>query len=101
MNEEVVISKNALLDEYKNRCPGDCDYCNKYVQVDGDHVCRLILDAPVLDTNIHARWINDVPTCSNCGCGAPDIKMDISGFTVKWWLSKYCPNCGAKMDLEG
>lgn len=53
----------------------------------------------------HGRWItwaeagNDVPSeelyeCSACHDAAPHL---VSGFD---FLSAYCPNCGAKMDLE-
>lgn len=44
----------------------------------------------------HGRWIDDLGfyVCSVC---------DKSGAWNSWevpWKSDYCPNCGAKMDLE-
>jgi len=45
--------------------------------------------------------INDFVRCSCCHGVAADV-TDIRG--TQWWLSNYCPNCGAKMDaglIEG
>lgn len=47
------------------------------------------------DTVIHGYWdhFEDVDLqCSVCGTDAP---IHYSGIQ---WKSKYCPNCGAKMD---
>ncbi len=51
------------------------------------------LDVPVM----HGRWITsserpDKLICSVCNCGFDTWKYD---------QHNYCPNCGAKMDLEG
>ena len=57
-----------------------------------------ILTAPTVDTERHAHWIKGkIPyeeyTCSNCGGAC--WYYDYSGTVCK---SKYCPNCGCKMD---
>lgn len=49
---------------------------------------------------VHGKWIQYLDTdewaCSNCE--ATQICFD---FTPKELGMSYCPNCGAKMDLEG
>jgi len=59
-------------------------------------------DIPIIlqDTVKHGQWeISDIPCehfkCSVCGGGAwyYDYERDIS-------KSRYCPNCGAKMDMK-
>ena len=58
---------------------------------------------------VHGRWIstiesngwNDVDCveCSECGeSWVIDEYFDFDMFNEDW---RYCPNCGAKMDLEG
>ena len=50
---------------------------------------------------VHGRWIgaplcgNDNCKCSECG-SRHDIHANLRGKITQ----KYCPNCGAKMDLE-
>ena len=51
---------------------------------------------------VHGRWIkqwhdnnligHEYEECSVCGCMISD--------TEKFWDCSYCPNCGAKMDLQ-
>lgn len=46
-------------------------------------------DSPV----VHAWWEMGIPvTCSVCG--NPAAQVD----SLSFWVSDYCPNCGAKMD---
>lgn len=48
---------------------------------------------------VHAKWIQDLDTdewtCSNC-----EVTQICFDFTPKELGMSYCPNCGAKMDLE-
>ena len=62
-------------------------------------LCRIIGEAPTIEAEPvrHGRWErgdNFKPKCSVCGefhlYAWPDHKK-----------CKYCPNCGAKMDLKG
>ena len=54
--------------------------------------------APTVDAEPvrHGRWIQDEfgTWCSVCGLYAYRDKFD------QPWESPYCPNCGAKMDVE-
>ena len=55
---------------------------------------RLIADvAPV----VHGHWCEDEfdVWCSNCSCAYPKDGTGIAGWRK---ISKYCDNCGAKMD---
>lgn len=58
----------------------------------------IIKAQPTVDTERHAHWIkSEIPygeyICSNCGGAC--WYYDSSGTVYK---SKYCPNCGCKMD---
>lgn len=48
---------------------------------------------------MHGRWMQGYPmSCSVCGGAAATDYEDANRYDA--WLSQYCPNCGAKMDLE-
>ena len=55
---------------------------------------------PVADVApvVHGRWIedHDYLKCPECSVM---VKRDFTFFDIGDW--NYCPNCGAKMDLEG
>ena len=66
---------------------------------------RWIKNAPTIEAELvkHGRWINDngLYKCSVCNT-----------FTITGWANcipidymnktmRYCPNCGARMDMEG
>lgn len=47
----------------------------------------------------HGRWLLDssgAEFCSECG----EYPFDDGEYHISGWSSKYCPNCGAKMDKE-
>lgn len=47
----------------------------------------------------HGRWVQGYPiSCSVCGGAAATDYEDANRYEA--WLSSYCPNCGAQMDLE-
>lgn len=59
-------------------------------------VKALISVMPTIDTEKHAYWIGgELGECSACHCEgcASDIWNHVKS-------DGYCPNCGAKMDLE-
>ena len=64
---------------------------------DAIEVLGMIYEMPVADVAPvrHGRWLpfhstaaGDIQYCSACEIGCT-------------WKPNYCPNCGAKMDLEG
>lgn len=52
------------------------------------------------DAVVHARWDrrNEDYCCTNCGATA--IHHDLDGETVAWYMTRCCPDCGARMDAE-
>ena len=61
----------------------------------GKHKCKGNHDCGSCNETKHSRWKVDfvedyIFKCSNCGY---ETDMTAIGF-------KYCPNCGAKMELE-
>lgn len=97
------ISREAAIEKIRTaagcaECDGNsgvlciCNYCDIY------NAIRLIKSLPAADVEPvrHGRWENkkggffEFAACSLCGEEAPT-----AGITPN-----YCPNCGAKMDLE-
>ena len=61
---------------------------------------ELVDDIPAADVApvVHGQWEPGNPICPVCGeTKFKDLDADI------WcdWMPDFCPNCGAKMDLEG
>ena len=63
--------------------------------------------APIVDAEpvVHARWVEPVPGdgfpyCGNCKAPALNKGLFLNPKLMDWYKTKYCPNCGAKMDLE-
>lgn len=79
-----LIDKDALIHELKDEL---CFYPAL--------VRKAIERQPVIESKEekHGRWICDaeVHICSKCSCA----------FNLLPIFAHYCPNCGAKMDLEG
>ena len=60
------------------------------------HIIQFFPAADVVPVR-HGRWENGNPICPMCGGDKfKDLDADI------WcdWKPAFCPNCGAKMDLE-
>ena len=94
--EREAISEEIRKYYYKN--PPNFSYGEGFDR-GLDRAQRAILDAPAADVAPvrHGRWINSYINfyghpchcCSECG------------FKASYQDTNYCPNCGAKMDLEG
>ena len=68
----------------------------------------LISMQPTADVQpvVHGTWIKDVDDeyeftyiCSKCGSNCTS-SVNIENNTKTMYRTKYCPNCGAKMDKE-
>lgn len=59
-----------------------------------NHFMKMIVDAPTVDAQpiVHAHWIELPSKCSHC--------EHVLSFMYNYRKSKYCDNCGAKMDGE-
>ena len=89
-----LISRNVLLDAMPKN--------DELLSVD---VRRIICESPIIDAEPvrHGRWETKVYTT---GDGLDDWgiihREEVCSECGKWQIgiSKFCPNCGAKMDLE-
>ena len=90
-NEKRLIDANALRKRI--------DHCDIDTFTDKQTICEQIADAPTVDAVevVHGRWKNTsyvgVSRCSHCD--KPSSTPDCLNVYFD-----YCPNCGAKMDLE-
>lgn len=121
MNE--YIEKNALykkiaeLEELaRNRyldTPSNSPACARYMaQLDErTRFKHMIYDSPAADVAEvkHGKWIWDPNgmdwglgtwQCSECACRNNNLPVNNRINPLVFSGSKYCPNCGAKMDLE-
>lgn len=63
--------------------------------MDGVIDAQLTIDAEPVR---HGKWIYKKDGCINCSeCGADMPYKYYYGYTD--WISNYCPNCGAKMEI--
>lgn len=101
------IAREALM---KNFCGYDLTKCVKYGNKDAGQrhdsystmmmyeIADEIIDAPAADVAPvrHGRWIIDgvYVVCSICN------RLTLSPIVKQLPTFTYCPNCGARMDLE-
>ena len=66
-------------------------------EADRAAVCELIDNLPAADVAEvkHGRWIEEKGKVAKCSVCKKETEADIWG---QYWLSPYCPNCGARMD---
>lgn len=94
------ISREAAIEELRKAA--DCANCNAGAGglcgfCDIDNAARLINGLPAADVEpMRHGWWDVNRRCSECGYPAP-----LAYSEPDRWKSPYCPNCGAKMDLEG
>lgn len=105
------ISKQKLFYEEKRKQSGDClEEMNCVGAENGLTALEdIISDIPAADVApvVHGRWTTPraIIECSKCGFGMfPDGYFFEFGECVHAYESQYrpnfCPNCGAKLDLE-
>ncbi len=93
------ISREALREAFEN---ADADVMEDF----GDGTCdwgfgmqnirEVINSVPTADVEpVRHGWWQVNRRCSECGNPAP-----LAYSEPDYWKSKYCPNCGAKMDME-
>lgn len=88
-----LIDREALLELYQDTDSLDMSVYNVPIPI----VRQNILDMPTISPESlvkHGRWIHDINNlygCSEC--------LERETMSPKR-LKPYCPNCGAKMDLE-
>ena len=90
------IEREALMVALCKEIVGDGDYYNGKDDMQ-DEIRDMVSRFPAADVAPvrHGRWLpfhstaaGDIQYCSACEIGCT-------------WKPNYCPNCGAKMDLEG
>ena len=97
------ISKTEMLIRLKCLAPkaDDWNNCDEYnVAVSQyDYMCDYLKSIELADVVpvVHGHWCEDEfdVWCSNCSCAYPKDGTGIAGWRK---ISKYCDNCGAKMD---
>lgn len=104
-----LIDADALKKSMGEECEGAC-YCCKYCEGEDNAVsCGLIKRAPTIAAKsaIHAYWKSFIHSAYH-GCdedGEPIFRDVLVHHCSNCDRStvikeKYCPNCGARMDLE-
>ena len=89
---KLEYAVDAVLDVY---------YDTPDIDLSGEKFETAILKIPVADVAPvrHGRWEKQsgLYSCSECGMTCPyDVQADV----IEYWACNYCPNCGAKMDLN-
>ena len=84
------VNRETAIRELLNDAPEQVGYSREDAAD-----CIRYMDAADVAPVIHGRWFpfhstaaGDIQYCSACEIGCT-------------WKPNYCPNCGAKMDLEG
>lgn len=94
MNEYISKEyiRNIVLKRWSDSCGAEC-YAYGCVLDD-------IEDMPTVDVVevVHGRWVYETsfPDSDVCNCSICDQIMQ----TAKGVRMNYCPNCGARMDLQ-
>ena len=83
----------------KDHC--DKEHANGHFINGIESVLEYVENLPLADVAPvrHGQWEkqNGLYSCSECGMTCPyDVQADV----IEYWACNYCPNCGAKMDLN-
>ena len=75
---------------------------NAFTGMTADTLELRINDIPSADVAPvrHGRWIDEEPTVIKCSACGEEFNDEIVYMTYPYNNLRYCPGCGAKMDLE-
>lgn len=118
MNTGEYISRDDTLKTIHQYCK-DCDNCNGVIcrACDSADAMDIVIDIPKADVQPvkRGRWIEKPPykdetvkglefqiVCSECDEQNCSLEFDESYNAIgkTFYRTRYCPNCGAKMNLE-
>ena len=107
--KDDLISRQAAIDHLKKRLYETALNNNTehpyYEEMADNRVSVWIEELPTIDPVKHGRWLKTEAFphhvyCSECNnTYIPNDRLQI--WTDGDLPRKYCPNCGAKMDMEG
>ena len=114
-DKKRLIDANALsdkVDESKHDNPHPQGMIRVNHRNEHDHFLRMIMDAPTVDAVevVHGRWAALDDDCEEMegeeeamrwGCTACREIVEYNDWTHRSRLTRYCPNCGAKMEGDG
>ena len=97
-----LISRKALLDEFDRVCVKRVMAHGASVNLEIDFV-RAVQQASAVDPHEHGRWrtTNAYPHHLYCSACHKTYLANAEWLNTLDIPTEYCPNCGAKMDLEG
>ena len=103
MSKEVFLSSMGLTGDetkYGNR---DAEHQHRSYSTYMSYEIMDSVDDSIVEEELepvrHGRWLDG--KCTACGWEEPDVCTWIGYDSEAWIETPYCPNCGAKMDLEG
>lgn len=93
-----LISRQAAIDDLREYKVGPSHFCDESeIECFNDGIDTAIsVLATLPSAERRGRWVKDEfgSRCGACGLYAYRDKFD------KPWESPYCPNCGARMEVE-
>lgn len=97
IDREALLGVEKLLDTNVLRASQTASNIYDQILYDIEHFPRVDVVPTAHGRWIKAHWRNSV-SCANCSiCGFEAYHYDFQGVQKTY---NYCPNCGAKMDLE-
>ena len=106
MNEiNDLISRTETLELFIRKCCGECSLCD-YEEKEIPYYCGLIKSVPTVDATpvVYGQWIVNKYgqiVCSQCNSLALEtITGCLANRHLEPYKSKFCPECGAKMERE-
>lgn len=96
-----LIDREKLVQEIKSQSNRLCLGHISTSDIDAEDIVQLIVDAPTVEAEPvrHGKWIDDLD--ENGRLRSAWRKCSFCGGRNYSKKTPYCPNCGAKMDLEG